>query len=109
MAVRRPPIVHDRSLLAEEDGAPTLKTERARHSSRSKAGAAAAPPARARARGREVIKFYTIAEVAECLNVCPRTVRRWIDDELLIAHRPGRLVRIAEADLRLFLALHRDA
>jgi excisionase family DNA binding protein len=53
------------------------------------------------------IKFFTIAEVAERLRVSTRTVRRWIKAGDLIAHRIGGL-RIAENDLRAFLALRRD-
>jgi excisionase family DNA binding protein len=52
------------------------------------------------------IKFFTIAEVAERLRVSTRTVRRWIAGDL-VAHRFGGVVRIAETDLRAFLALHR--
>ena len=37
-----------------------------------------------------------------------RTVRRWIEKELLIAHRIAGVVRIAEGDFRAFLAAHRD-
>ena len=32
-------------------------------------------------------KFYTIEQIAECLAVSTKTVRRWIDKELLVAHR----------------------
>ena len=53
------------------------------------------------------IKFFTISDVAESLDVSPRTVRRWIDDKLLVAHKIGVVVRIAEGDLRAFLAAHR--
>ena len=53
-------------------------------------------------------RFYSIFEVAELVGVVPRTVRRWIDDGLLIAHRIGRVVRVAGADLQAFLAAHRD-
>ena len=49
--------------------------------------------------------FFTIAEVAERLNVCERTVRRWIAFGLLPVHRFGRTVRISEADLAAFLAI----
>jgi excisionase family DNA binding protein len=56
---------------------------------------------------REGIKFFTIPEVAECLNVSTRTVRRWIKRGELIAHRLGGVVRIAESDLRAFLARYR--
>jgi excisionase family DNA binding protein len=53
-------------------------------------------------------RFFTIDEVADCLNVSPRTVRRWIKSGDLPVHRFGRaVVRIAEHDLRAFLAQHR--
>ena len=52
--------------------------------------------------------FFTIAEVAERLNVCERTVRRWTAFGLLPVHRFGRTIRISEADLAAFLATHRD-
>ena len=52
-------------------------------------------------------KFFTIAEVAECLNFSTRTVRRWIERGELVSHRFGAAVRIAETDLRAFLAQHR--
>ena len=44
--------------------------------------------------------FFTIAEVAERVNVATRTVRRWIEKKLLVAHRINGLVRISEADFR---------
>jgi excisionase family DNA binding protein len=53
-------------------------------------------------------KLLTIEEIAECVGVCSRTVRRWIENELLVAHRFNGLVRISEADFRAFLAAHRD-
>lgn len=56
----------------------------------------------------EQITFFTIAEVAERLHVSTRTVRRWIKEGDLIAHRVRGVVRIAEDDLRTFLALHRE-
>ena len=56
---------------------------------------------------RDQMNFYTIAEVAERLVVATRTVRRWIKAGDLVAHRMGA-VRIADDDLRAFLALHRD-
>jgi excisionase family DNA binding protein len=55
------------------------------------------------------IQFFTITETAEMLRVCTRTVRRWIDRGKLVAHRFGNAVRIAEPDLRAFLAVHRDS
>ena len=54
------------------------------------------------------ITFFTIAEVAECLRVTDRTIRRWIEAGDLPVHRIGGIVRIAENDLRGFLALHRE-
>lgn len=65
------------------------------------------------ARGRryrdDQIKFFTIAEVARCLRVSDRTVRRWTKAGGLVTYRfGGGAVRVAERDLRAFLALHRD-
>jgi excisionase family DNA binding protein len=57
-------------------------------------------------RVRENMTFFSIAEVAERLNVSTRTVRRWIAAGDLMAHRIGGVVRIAKADFRLFLAAH---
>jgi excisionase family DNA binding protein len=57
---------------------------------------------------RDNINFFTIAEVAERLHVATRTVRRWIKVDDLVVHRVGGVVRIAESDLRAFLALHRE-
>ena len=53
-------------------------------------------------------RFFTVAEVAERLGVSTRTIRRWIENLELVAHRFGRAVRIAECDLKAFLAMHRD-
>ena len=53
-------------------------------------------------------KFYTIEQIAECVNASTRSVRRWIDQMLLIAHRLNGLVRISEADFTAFLAARRD-
>ena len=60
---------------------------------------------------RHRIQFFTIAEIAEMLRVATRTVRRWITAGELVAHRlgsNGNTVRIAEPDLRAFLAIHRE-
>jgi excisionase family DNA binding protein len=57
---------------------------------------------------REEIRFFTVAEVAERLGVSTRTIRRWIENGELVAHRFGRAVRIVERDLKAFLAMHRD-
>jgi excisionase family DNA binding protein len=52
--------------------------------------------------------FYTIEQIAECVGVCDRTVRRWIKKQRLVAHRFNGLVRISEADFQAFLAAYRD-
>jgi excisionase family DNA binding protein len=70
--------------------------------------AAAFGHVRSRGHRGNQIKFFTIAEVAERLNVATRTVRRWIKADDLVVHRFGGVIRIAEGDLRVFLALHRE-
>jgi excisionase family DNA binding protein len=54
------------------------------------------------------IQFFAVAEVAERLDVSIRTVRRWIQNGLLIVHRINGVVRISESDLQAFLTTHRD-
>ena len=56
----------------------------------------------------EQMRFFTIAAVAEFLDVSERTVRRWIKRGELVAHHIGAVVRIAESDLKAFIARHRD-
>jgi len=53
-------------------------------------------------------KLHTIKAVAEALDVSSRTVRRWIENGDLAVHRVDSVVRVAEDDLRAFLALHRQ-
>jgi excisionase family DNA binding protein len=53
-------------------------------------------------------KFYTIQQCADLVDVSTRTVRRWIEKELLVAHNIGGLIRISEPDFQAFLAAHRD-
>jgi len=53
-------------------------------------------------------KLHTIKTVAEALDVSSRTVRRWIENGDLAVHRVDSVVRVAEDDLRAFLALHRQ-
>ena len=64
--------------------------------------------ARGRRQRNDRMNFFTIAEVAEFVEVVPRTVRRWIERKKLVAHHFGTVVRIAESDLRAFIARHRD-
>lgn len=69
-----------------------------------------APPSTApRSGSRKMQTFVTVDQVADALNVSPRSVRRWIKTGRLIAHRFGGAVRIASADLAAFLAAHRDS
>lgn len=56
---------------------------------------------------RGPIQFFTVAEVADTVEVSVRTVRRWIKSGELVAHHFGTAVRIAESDLKAFLAQHR--
>jgi len=54
------------------------------------------------------MKFYTIAQIAQCVEVSTRTVRRWIKSKALGAHRVKGVLRVSEADFRAFLSAHRD-
>lgn len=54
------------------------------------------------------VRFFTVGDIAQQLNVSPRTVHRWIADRQLIVHRIGRSVRVSQADLKAFLAVRRD-
>jgi excisionase family DNA binding protein len=52
---------------------------------------------------------HTLKQVAEQLQVSTKTIRRWIGDGALVAHRFGRQLRISDADLQAFIRLHREA
>lgn len=60
-----------------------------------------------RQRPVDLRKYYKIQAVAETLDVSERTVRRWIANGDLVAHRVGG-IRIADVDLQSFLALRRE-
>ncbi len=51
----------------------------------------------------EGIKFYTIQEAAEALNVTPQTVRAYIKQGKLKGKRVGRPILITENNLKEFL------
>jgi excisionase family DNA binding protein len=53
------------------------------------------------------LRFFTVRDIAESLDVSTRTVRRWINAGLLQAHRIGGVLRVSEADLMGFLAARR--
>lgn len=55
------------------------------------------------------LRFFTLQQAAERLQVSIRTIRRWIAAGELTAHRFGGVIRISEQDLLVFLALHRDS
>jgi len=57
----------------------------------------------------EPTKFYTVDQVANALGVSTRSVRRWIGQKKLVTHHFGAAVRIAETDLKAFIAEHRHA
>jgi excisionase family DNA binding protein len=61
-----------------------------------------------RVKTEPLTKFYTVDQVADALGVSVRTVRRWITRGELIAHHFGNAVRIAERDLKAFIARKRD-
>lgn len=51
----------------------------------------------------EGIKFYTIQETAEALNVTPQTIRAYIKKGRLKGQRIGRPILITEKNLKEFL------
>jgi len=60
-------------------------------------------------RPKSPTKFYTIEQIAECVEASTRTVRRWIKQGLLVAYRMNGLLRVSAADFQKFLDDHRDA
>ena len=52
-------------------------------------------------------EFFSAEQVATILNVCERTVRRWIDSGKLIAHDFEGIIRISDNDLQGFVARRR--
>lgn len=49
------------------------------------------------------MSFLTINEVANRLNVEPKTIRRWIKEGTLTAAKMGRIWRIDPEDLEKFI------
>ena len=45
----------------------------------------------------------TVAEIAEKLNVTPKTVQRWITEKKLPAYQFGREYRITDEDFKTFI------
>jgi len=52
--------------------------------------------------------LLSIAAVVEKLDVCTKTVRRYIARGELRIHRVGRLLRVSEEDLAAYLARGRE-
>jgi excisionase family DNA binding protein len=52
---------------------------------------------------RSATRFFRISDVADCLEVSTRSVRRWIKSGALPVHRINGVVRISEADFAAFL------
>ena len=52
-------------------------------------------------------RFTSIGELADQLNVTPRSVRRWLAAGELPFFKLGRSVRIAEKDVEVFLEARR--
>ena len=49
------------------------------------------------------IKFYTLNEVAEILQLTPRTIQSYVKDKKIRAIKFGRVWRISDEDLRTFV------
>jgi excisionase family DNA binding protein len=49
------------------------------------------------------MQYYTVKEVAEKLRVDHQTVRRWINDNKLMATKVGKGLRIREEDIQEFI------
>ncbi len=57
-----------------------------------------------KAAGQVPDRMLTTSEVADRLSVSERTVFRWLEQGRLTAFRAGRVLRISEASLEVFLA-----
>ena len=49
-------------------------------------------------------KYYTVEEVADILNVSPRTVRRWVRSKVVKSYKFGAARRIASSGLQALIA-----
>jgi putative molybdopterin biosynthesis protein len=49
------------------------------------------------------MKFYTVQEVADSLNVHPNTIRNWVNSGELKSYKLGNTLRISKEDLEKFL------
>jgi excisionase family DNA binding protein len=62
---------------------------------------------RRRSRPATLPRLLAVAECAEALSVCERTIWRWIEAREIETYRLGRVVRIAEDELVRFLEKRR--
>ena len=58
-------------------------------------------------RARLPDRLFSIPQAADQLGISEKSVRRAIQRGELVAHRIGRLLRIAEEDLAAFVAMRR--
>ena len=49
------------------------------------------------------MKFFTVQELADSLNVHPNTIRNWINSGDLKSYKLGNALRISKEDLEKFL------
>jgi excisionase family DNA binding protein len=52
----------------------------------------------------KIPRMIAVGDLAKQLGVCAKTIRRWIDQGDLKAHKLGGRVLIAEADAAAFIA-----
>jgi len=57
----------------------------------------------------QAFRLYTIPDIANEAQVSQKTVRRWISDGDLIAHRLGRQIRVTPEDWKMFVRVRRQA
>jgi excisionase family DNA binding protein len=56
---------------------------------------------------RPIEQLLTVAQVADILQVCTRSVRRIIARNDLVVHRIGRQHRITQSDLETYIKVRR--
>jgi excisionase family DNA binding protein len=60
------------------------------------------------ANGSTDVKYYTVEEIADLLNVSSRTVRRWVRSKLVESYKFGASRRIGSSGLQALIARCRD-
>jgi excisionase family DNA binding protein len=102
--------VSDPTPVPSQWGESTVPSKRAR-AHRAKRPARKTPLGNARtlsddqsANGSKDEKYYTVQEVADILNVSPRTVRRWVRSKVVESYKFGAARRIASSGLQALIA-----